>query len=103
VRKTAKSAPKPTARVETDVNERRICGARESWSCRGFGYACDSRGATDSIVHHRRSGAVQTSSLSIVLLDCDVNTRRRLTDRGQPDLATARMDTWAAYLRGQAA
>lgn len=38
-----------------------------------------------------------------VLLDCDAETRgRRLGRRGQPELATPRMDNWAAYLRGQA-
>ena len=40
----------------------------------------------------------------MVLVDCDPATRhRRLTgDRGQPELASERMDAWAAYLRGQA-
>lgn len=40
----------------------------------------------------------------IVLLDCDPATRAtRLRDgRSQPELATPRMDTWAAYLRGEA-
>ena len=40
---------------------------------------------------------------SMILLDCDPETRlRRLTGRGQPALASDRMNTWAAYLRGQA-
>jgi hypothetical protein len=40
----------------------------------------------------------------VVLLDCAPAVRRaRLAGpRGQPDLANARMDCWAAYLRGQA-
>jgi hypothetical protein len=40
----------------------------------------------------------------IVLLDCSAETRaRRLAGpRGQPELATGRMEGWAAYLRGQA-
>jgi dephospho-CoA kinase len=40
----------------------------------------------------------------IVLVDCDpVKRNERLhMDRGQPELASARMDCWAAYLRGQA-
>ncbi len=40
----------------------------------------------------------------IVLLDCDDAERnaRLRGPRGQPELATAQMDTWAAYLRGQA-
>ncbi|HEY2378680.1 MAG TPA: AAA family ATPase [Gemmatimonadaceae bacterium] len=39
-----------------------------------------------------------------VLVDCEYSTRNaRLRDaRGQPELATANMDAWAAYLRGQA-
>ena len=40
----------------------------------------------------------------IVLVDCDPAKRndRLHMDRGQPELASARMDCWAAYLRGQA-
>jgi hypothetical protein len=40
----------------------------------------------------------------LVLLDCvpAVRARRLAGPRGQPELATERMDTWAAYLRGQA-
>ena len=40
----------------------------------------------------------------IVLLDCDPAKRneRLHVDRDQPELASARMDCWAAYLRGQA-
>jgi hypothetical protein len=40
----------------------------------------------------------------IVLLDCDPEERdRRLAGpRQQPELRSARMDNWAAYLRGQA-
>lgn len=38
-----------------------------------------------------------------ILLDCDTEIRRaRLALRGQPELATHQMNTWAAYLRGQA-
>ena len=41
---------------------------------------------------------------AIVLIDCAAQERhRRLhVDREQPELATAHMDTWAAYLKGQA-
>jgi hypothetical protein len=41
---------------------------------------------------------------SIVLVDCGYPERnaRLREDRGQPELATPMMDTWAAYLRGQA-
>lgn len=39
----------------------------------------------------------------IVLLDSDPGVRRvRVGKRGQPKLATAQMDMWSAYLRGQA-
>jgi hypothetical protein len=40
----------------------------------------------------------------IVLLDCqpDVRAMRLAGPRGQPELATSRMEAWAAYLRGQA-
>lgn len=41
---------------------------------------------------------------AVVLVDCAYTERNmRLREvRGQPELATAQMDTWAAYLRGQA-
>ena len=44
------------------------------------------------------------SDAQIVLVDCDPEKRneRLHMDRGQPELANARMDCWAAYLRGQA-
>ena len=40
----------------------------------------------------------------ILLIDCDHNRRdaRLRAERGQPELATAEMAAWAAYLRGQA-
>jgi len=40
----------------------------------------------------------------VVLVDCDPEKRneRLHMDRGQPELASHRMDCWAAYLRGQA-
>ena len=40
----------------------------------------------------------------IVLIDCshEVREARLRGERGQPDLASARMAEWAAYLRGQA-
>ncbi|MEM1270841.1 MAG: hypothetical protein AAGI08_12435 [Bacteroidota bacterium] len=43
-------------------------------------------------------------NIDIVLVDCDYGERNRrlIEDRGQPELATAQMDQWAAYLRGQA-
>jgi hypothetical protein len=43
-------------------------------------------------------------SVHVVLLDCSADTRsaRLRGPRQQPELATATMDNWAAYLRGQA-
>jgi hypothetical protein len=43
-------------------------------------------------------------AVHVVLLDCasSVRVARLLGPRHQPDLATAQMDSWAAYLRGQA-
>ncbi|MEO5815611.1 MAG: hypothetical protein ABIT20_10060 [Gemmatimonadaceae bacterium] len=43
-------------------------------------------------------------AVHVVLLDCDPETRatRLRGPRGQPELATAQMDAWAAYLRAQA-
>jgi len=40
----------------------------------------------------------------VVLLDCspEVRAARLRGPRQQPELATDRMDAWAAYLRGQA-
>ena len=41
---------------------------------------------------------------AIVLIDCTAKERNRRLhlDRQQPELASAQMDTWAAYLKGQA-
>jgi hypothetical protein len=41
---------------------------------------------------------------SVVLFDCssEVRIARLCGPRGQPELATGRMDNWASYLRGQA-
>lgn len=42
--------------------------------------------------------------VDVVLLDCgaDVRTERLIVHRQQPELATAQMNSWASYLRGQA-
>ena len=50
---------------------------------------------------HAKPGARTTH---VVLLDCasEVRDARLRGPRGQPELANARMDSWAAYLRGQA-
>jgi ribose 1,5-bisphosphokinase PhnN len=46
------------------------------------------------------AGSVCTN---IVLLDCSPDVRAtRLAVRGQPELASSQMTSWAAYLRGQA-
>ena len=46
----------------------------------------------------------QSRSVHVILLDCSRGVRdaRLHNDRQQPELATDRMDQWAAYLRGQA-
>jgi hypothetical protein len=50
------------------------------------------------------AGPVTGTALHVVLLDCspEVRAARLRGPRRQPELATARMDDWAAYLRGQA-
>jgi hypothetical protein len=41
--------------------------------------------------------------IPMLLLDCGPKVRRtRLEQRGQPELANEQMNSWAAYLRGQA-
>jgi hypothetical protein len=47
---------------------------------------------------------VGTALVRVVLLDCAAHARdaRLAGPRGQPELSTPRMDSWAAYLRGQA-
>lgn len=49
-------------------------------------------------------GAGITWRAHVAVLDCSPQVRaaRLHGPRGQPELATARMDSWAAYLRGQA-
>jgi hypothetical protein len=50
-----------------------------------------------------RAGSDGSLELRMVLLQCNAEVRaERLCLRGQPELANARMDSWAAYLRGQA-
>jgi len=56
------------------------------------------RAALDTLARH---GVARGS---VVLVDCEYAERnaRLRGPRGQPELATAQMDGWAAYLRGQA-
>jgi hypothetical protein len=51
-----------------------------------------------------REAGLDERRAAIVLLDCapEERARRLAGPRGQPELASARMDAWAAYLRGQA-
>jgi energy-coupling factor transporter ATP-binding protein EcfA2 len=56
---------------------------------------------------HRAREALNRAMVAyseIVLVDCDPARRnaRLRGERGQPELANAQMDCWAAYLRGQA-
>jgi len=60
-------------------------------------------GQTRPTFVHAALTAVDPLCARIVLLDCSPAIRTiRLAMRGQPELATQRMDSWAAYLRGQA-
>ena len=56
------------------------------------------RAALDALARHGIARG------AVVLVDCDYAERnaRLRGPRGQPELATAQMDGWAAYLRGQA-
>ena len=56
------------------------------------------RAARDALARH---GVVRGG---VLLVDCafDERNARLRGPRGQPELATAQMDCWAAYLRGQA-
>jgi energy-coupling factor transporter ATP-binding protein EcfA2 len=49
-------------------------------------------------------GSAGVVNYEMVLVDCEpsVRNKRLLTERQQPELVTAQMDCWAAYLRGQA-
>jgi Zn-finger nucleic acid-binding protein len=51
------------------------------------------------------TGSVPRCDVGVILLDCsaDVRNARLRGARQQPELATDRMDDWAAYLRGEAA
>jgi adenylylsulfate kinase-like enzyme len=56
------------------------------------------RAALDALARH------EVARGAVVLVDCGYAERnaRLRGPRGQPELATAQMDGWAAYLRGQA-
>jgi hypothetical protein len=56
-----------------------------------------------SFVLAGRGNDASEPTVRIVLLDARPEVReQRLRRRGQPGLASAQMDCWAAYLRGQA-
>ena len=59
--------------------------------------------ARPSVIRAALATGGQTRA-QIVLLDCssDERARRLAGPRGQPELASPQMDSWAAYLRGQA-
>jgi broad-specificity NMP kinase len=56
------------------------------------------------VLTHAAERTPRNRQLGIVLLDCERSVReeRLRTERQQPDLVTEQMQTWAAYLRGQA-
>ena len=59
--------------------------------------------ARPSVIRVVLAGAGPVTA-QVALLDCsfDERARRLAGPRGQPELATAQMSAWAAYLRGQA-
>ena len=62
----------------------------------------DAQTRPSHVLGSRAKGAGR--AIHVVLLDCssDVREARLRGPRGQPELANPRMDSWAAYLRGQA-
>jgi hypothetical protein len=49
------------------------------------------------------AGGCAQLRLELILLECSASTRAaRLQKRGQPELANEQMQSWAAYLRGEA-
>src|SRR5262245_30330671 len=61
-------------------------------------------GQTRPSVVRSASARAGTDLVRLVLLDCAAHARhaRLAGPRGQPELTNARLDRWAAYLRGQA-
>jgi hypothetical protein len=61
----------------------------------------DARVAPKAVLDAARRHGLPNAN--VLLIDCDYDERnaRLRGPRGQPELANARMDTWAAYLRGQ--
>jgi hypothetical protein len=102
----------PTAEVmERDYGggERWQASATAEWLARLSGLPSDVRvavldGQTRPSFVFAAVARAAPRSVHVVLLDCSssVRTARLCGPRGQPELANARMDHWAAYLRGQA-
>ena len=82
--------------------------ALDQWVCRiARNEDCVTRAVLDAQVRPTaaiEAGARYDLTTLVVLIDCATDERnaRLRGQRGQPDLATGRMDMWAAYLRGQA-
>jgi hypothetical protein len=62
----------------------------------------DAQTRPSHVLGPRAKGGARTTH--VVLLDCssEIRDARLRGPRAQPELASARMDSWAAYLRGQA-
>ena len=62
----------------------------------------DAQTRPSHVLGPRAKGGART--IHVVLLECsrEVREARLRGPRGQPELANPRMDSWAAYLRGQA-
>ena len=83
--------------------------ATAQWLSRLDGLPTDVRvavldGQTRPHVVFEAAGGAFASDVHVALLDCAPETRadRLRGPRGQPELANDRMNSWAAYLRGQA-
>jgi hypothetical protein len=83
--------------------------ATAQWLSRLDGLSIDVRvavldGQTRPHVVFDAAGGSSATDVHVALLDCSPETRgdRLRGPRGQPELANDRMNSWAAYLRGQA-
>ena len=63
----------------------------------------DSQTRPSFVLEALAESPVAAPATRIVLLDCSAAVRRhRLLERGHPELASDRMESWAAYLRAEA-
>jgi hypothetical protein len=101
--------------VPTEEEMRRVYGSGEAWQAaathRWIERIARERAPIAVLEGQARPSVIREAAAvhglndwRILLLDCapEVRTRRLETLRGQPELASERMERWAAYLRGQA-